>query len=278
MLCPPLFQYLELFEEALKEASQHLCLDLELQKIIQYSLFSGGKRFRPLIVCAVADCLSSVESCIPSALAVEYFHTSSLIADDLPAMDNDDYRRGKLSLHKMFDETSALLASYGLISAAFSEIERNSRISLEGHLALPFAIQVATRCSGFSGATLGQYWDIKLSLPTLKEIESVIYHKTITLFEVSFCLGWLFAGGSLSLLEEVKALSFDFGMAFQIRDDLLDLQHDLNAPSTMNIAVHLGKDLSQNKMDKHLNRFLDRLKKLKLASTDLKDLAEMIRA
>ena len=266
--------YLSEFETCLKGALPTLCRDKHLLEATKYCLLSGGKRFRPLIILAIGSHLSSVENVLPSALSVEYFHTSSLIVDDLPSMDNDDYRRGKLSLHKMFGERDALLVSYGLISAAFREIERNARVVPWGTSVLPEALEIASRCSGFDGATTGQYWDITLLSPTLKEIEAVIYHKTITLFELSFCLGWLFGGGNPSSLGAVKTLAFNFGMAFQIKDDLLDLEHDLECSSTINIAAHLGRCASVKKMEEHLACFFSELSSLGLDCDVLKNLAE----
>ena len=99
-----------------------------LRRPIEYALLSGGKRVRPLLVCLFADGLQKGREVLDTAIAVEYIHTSTLIADDLPCMDNDDMRRGKPAVHKAFDEASALLASYALIPAAYARIRKNAKI------------------------------------------------------------------------------------------------------------------------------------------------------
>lgn len=275
-LSSTLFGYLEHFEDYLRRRAFDLCQEESLRKTIEYSLFSGGKRFRPLIIFSIADKLSSIENVLPSALAVEYFHTSSLIADDLPCMDNDDYRRGKPSLHKQFGEMPAILTSYGLITAAFREIRQNSEKVKWGKEVLSECLEIASRCSGFEGATLGQFLDITFSSNSLKDVERVIYHKTITLFEVSFCLGWLFGGGDRAKTEKIKTLAYHFGMAFQIADDLVDFDDDLVSNSTMNIAVHFGRSLSEKKIKEHIDCFLEGLENVNLGSSGLVELAEMI--
>ncbi len=103
----------------------------KLRDACEYALTNGGKRFRPLIVILVAEALGNGLDVYESALSVEFFHTASLIADDLPCMDNDDERRDKPSLHKTYGETIALLASYALITAAFEKIYKNSLVMQE---------------------------------------------------------------------------------------------------------------------------------------------------
>ncbi|MBI3237198.1 MAG: polyprenyl synthetase family protein [Chlamydiales bacterium] len=205
----------------------------KLRDACEYALTNGGKRFRPLIVLFIAEALGHGLNVYPAALSVEFFHTASLIADDLPCMDNDEERRDKPSLHKVYGESIALLASYALITAAFEKIHVNGSIMREASppfsqfsdKACVLALESASYCSGILGATGGQFFDLFPPNQHLETIKQVIYKKTVTLFEVSFVLGWVFGGGDITKLERVKKAAYHFGMAFQTADDLGDLLH-----------------------------------------------------
>ncbi len=184
----------------------------KLRDACEYALTTGGKRFRPLIVILIAEALGHGLNVYESALAVEYFHTASLIADDLPCMDTDDERRDKPSLHKVYGEAIALLASYAMITGAFEKIHSNAMVMRDGRApfcefgdrACALALESATHCSGIIGATGGQFLDLFPPNQNLDTVKQVIYQKTVTLFEVSFVLGWLFGGGEIERLDKVK--------------------------------------------------------------------------
>jgi geranylgeranyl diphosphate synthase, type II len=222
----------------------------KLRDACEYALTTGGKRFRPLIVILIAEALGNGLNVYESALSVEFFHTASLIADDLPCMDNDDERRDKPSLHKVYGEAIALLASYALITAAFEKIHSNAMTMHEAHL--PFshfsdrvcslALEAATHCAGILGATGGQFLDLFPPNQNLDTVKQVIYKKTVTLFQVSFVFGWLFGGGDISKLEKVKKAAYHFGMAFQTADDLGDMLQDEKKQREMSIARLIGKE------------------------------------
>ncbi len=222
----------------------------KLRDACEYALTAGGKRFRPLIVILIAEALGNGLNVYESALSVEFFHTASLIADDLPCMDNDDERRDKPSLHKVYGEAIALLASYALITAAFEKIHSNATIMHKAHP--PFchfsdrvcslALEAATYCAGILGATGGQFLDLFPPNQNLDTVKQVIYKKTVTLFQVSFVLGWLFGGGDVSKLEKVKKAAYHFGMAFQTADDLEDMLQDEKKQREMSIARLIGKE------------------------------------
>jgi len=188
----------------------------KLRDACEYALLSGGKRFRPLIVLMVAEALCNGLNVYDSALCVEFFHTASLIVDDLPCMDNDEERREKPSLHKVYGETIALLASYSLMTAGFEKIYKNSEAmrdagvpySLFSDRACALALESASRCSGILGATGGQFLDLFPPSYSLETVRQVLYKKTVTLFEVAFVLGWLFGGGDAARLEKVKKAAF----------------------------------------------------------------------
>ena len=212
-----------------------------LRDACEYALTNGGKRYRPLIVMMVAEALGNNLDVSEAALAVEYFHTASLIADDLPCMDNDDERRNKPTVHKVFGETIALLSSYALITAGFEKIhkascrlhESGSDFSKNANRAGMIALESAAYCSGIRGATGGQYLDLYPPSATLEAVKEIIEKKTVTLFEVAFVFGYVFGGGDLSLVEEVELLGYHLGMAFQIADDIEDLMQDDKHPKNL---------------------------------------------
>ena len=215
----------------------------------EYALMNGGKRVRPLIVMMVANAIGKKWNVLEACLSVEYFHTASLIADDLPCMDNESFRRKKPALHKIHGETTALLASYALISAGYEKIfhaaQRMAKVSNHSNKACVLALDVATQCAGISGAVGGQYQDLfsisnKISL---KEVENVIYKKTVALFEIAFIFGWIFGGGKFEDIEAVRKAAYHFGMAFQVWDDIEDIEQD--GQNSINIAHMLGIDESK---------------------------------
>lgn len=247
----------------------------ELTSAVSYALLSGGKRVRPLIVHYLAEALGCNFPVMDAALAVEFFHTASLIADDLPCMDNDEMRRGKKSVHEVFGETVALLASYALISEAFKKIEENGRkmahLSVNAYEAVVIALGHAAKAAGIRGAVLGQYYDLfagQKEALTEELIERVIYLKTGTLFEGAFVLGWVFGGGEFSLLDQVKKLAFHFGLAFQIRDDLKDAHQD-KGKSNLNFALFIGRDLALKRLHQEVERCFALLEDLPIKKSKL---------
>lgn len=220
--------YKERIEERIESYS--FGVDSPLSEACFYALKNGGKRFRPAIVYMVGDALGA-ESVEDAALCVEFFHTASLIADDLPCMDNDAKRRGKPSLHCAFGEQTALLATYALIAAGYELISSS-----------PLAVQQASKNTGILGATGGQYYDLREGAA----IERVLYMKTGALFELSFVLGWIFGGGEVSLLEQVRKAAYHFGLAFQIADDMDDFEQDADKP--YNFARAFGKEKARERV------------------------------
>lgn len=255
-----------------------------LRDACEYALTNGGKRFRPALVMMIAKALGLDLDVSQAALGVEYFHTASLIADDLPCMDNDDERRNKPSVHKVFGESVALLASYALISAGYRCLVKNTKkiahsshpLAHQSDYLCVLALENATQNTGISGATGGQLLDLippDFSLSTLNEI---IDKKTVTLFEISFVYGWIFGGGDLELLPTVKRSSAHFGRAFQIADDLSDMEQDIANDRAPNIANALGKAESVSLFYKEINHFENTLKELSLQSDDLQALVQML--
>ncbi len=236
--------YKKRFEELLKEREdkgEYGPVD-ELRRASLYALSSGGKRFRPAIVWMVSEALGQEKSssCDNPALAVEYFHTASLIADDLPCMDNDDFRRGVPTTHKAFKESTALLASFSLIALGFESIAKTPLPKGASHEIYQRAVLEASQTMGAMGLIGGQTIDLSPPDHEKETIEQIIDMKTGALFDLSFTLGWLFGGGALDHLSSVHKLACDFGRAFQILDDLDDLEKDLSQGKMINFAVTFG--------------------------------------
>jgi geranylgeranyl diphosphate synthase type II len=239
-----------------------------LKEACAYSLLNGGKRFRPAIVLMVAKALGKNFDVLDAAIAVEYFHTASLIADDMPCMDNDDERRGRPSLHKAFNETTALLASYALISAGYRAITQNSEKGDKNPENLRLALDITAYNTGILGATGGQFLDIFPSDKTVETLLEILNKKTVTLFEIAFCLGWIFGGGDLNKLDLVKRLAYHFGMAFQIADDLDDLKQDEKQEQSVNLAKVIGVKQATDVLAKEKSSLLQVAKELSLDSKD----------
>ena len=271
------------FETYLKRNILRLGDQSTLRDACEYALMNGGKRIRPLIVMMVSKALGHHLDVLEACLSVEYFHTASLIVDDLPCMDNDDYRRSRPALHKKYGEAVALLASYALISAGYEKIFQSVQVLSKqkepfGHRASEvcvIALDAATRCAGISGATGGQYKDLFSNVKTLEEAYDVIYKKTITLFEIAFVFGWLFGGGDLEKVEEIRDTAYHFGMAFQIVDDLDDMNQDKK--DSLNIGHLIGKEKAKAKFNEEIDTFSLKMKKLEMLSPEFIQTLDLLR-
>jgi geranylgeranyl diphosphate synthase, type II len=255
-----------------------------LHEACAYALSTGGKRIRPCLVLMVAKALGWGADVTFGALGIEFFHTASLVADDLPSMDDDDERRNQPSVHKKFGEGAALLVTYALIAAGYECIVKNTAViksskypfSHQSDYLGMLALENATYNTGFNGATGGQFLDIAppdLSLETLKEI---IHKKTSSLFEISFVFGWLFGGGDPQLLPQVKRAASHFGLAFQIADDLGDQEQDLINERKVNMANVFGRKAAIEMFHVEICAFLESLRNLNISSSDLVLLADCL--
>lgn len=200
-----------------------------LKSAMQYSLSAGGKRLRPLLVIAAAESLGgSREAAMPVACAVEMVHTYSLIHDDLPAMDNDDYRRGKLTNHKVFGEASAILAGDGLLTHAFHSVVQASR---KYHVPAEQTLAIVEELSAFAGPrgmVGGQAADMEAEqgITDLAGLRYIHEHKTGDLIVFSLKAGGRIASASMEQLAALAHFGRCLGHAFQIQDDILDLIGD----------------------------------------------------
>lgn len=201
---------------------------VNLQESMQYSLMAGGKRLRPLFVIAVAEALGgSREAALPVACAVEMVHTYSLVHDDLPAMDNDDYRRGKLTNHKVYGEAMAILAGDALLTQAFYTVTQASKagVSAEALLAI---VSDMSEYAGPRGMVGGQVADMEgeQGMTEIAQLEYIHLHKTADLFMFSLTAGARTAGATQQQLDALRRFGSDLGLAFQIQDDILDVIGD----------------------------------------------------
>lgn len=197
-----------------------------------YSLQAGGKRLRPALVLAAAEAVhgqaAAARNALPVACAIEYIHTYSLIHDDLPAMDNDDYRRGKLTNHKVFGEAMAILAGDALLTHAFHLIPKAARLGgISAEVALDIVEDLAM-LAGARGMVGGQAADMKgeQGITSIEELEYIHLHKTSDLIVFSVSAGGRIGGASAEQLEALRHYGRNIGLAFQIQDDILDLIGD----------------------------------------------------
>lgn len=260
-------------EKELRECINQMGEKNTLRDACEYALLNGGKRLRPILVLMIAESLGAKYDAMPSALSVEFFHTASLIADDLPCMDDDQERRNHPSLHAAFGEDVAILASYALISEGYGGIYRNARS--RPNLAV-LCLEAATRCAGINGATNGQFLDLYPPSNNLDVIKKIIYQKTVTLFEISFIFGWLFGGGDPKRLEEVKLCAYHMGMAFQTADDLIDAEQDEKSP--INIANALGIAEATSFFESELSQFISKLKDLGLWDSSFREISVWLKS
>jgi len=196
-----------------------------LREAMKYTLFSGGKRFRPTLVIASAELFGkTMETVMPTACAIELIHTYSLIHDDLPSMDDDDYRRGKLTSHKVFGEGMAILAGDALLTSAFGLIAENGRVpGVAQDQVLQVVSDIARSC-GASGMAGGQAMDIESTGDELgpDQIETLDRLKTGALIAASARAGATLARASEADKDSVTRYGECVGIAFQISDDVLD--------------------------------------------------------
>jgi len=212
---------------------------------MHYSLFVGGKRLRPILCLAAAEAVGGdAGEALPVAAALEMIHTYSLIHDDLPAMDDDDLRRGQPTCHKKFDEATAILAGDGLLTEAF-RLLADSASRFEGREAMLLElIELLGKAAGYQGMVGGQMLDLMAERRkvTLKELETIHRHKTGALLTAAIRAGALVGGGNRHEVTALTGYGERFGLAFQVTDDLLDVEG-----TTEEIGKPAGSDAAHQK-------------------------------
>ncbi len=237
------------FDKDLKVFLNKRILRTKLDQAIKYSLTIGGKRIRPVIVRLVSESLGLKRSDYKQiALASELLHTYSLVHDDLPQMDNDDYRRGKLSTHKKFDDATAILSGNSMFSMAVEVLTKNTNI--QNHKRSLEIINLLTRIAGTSGLALGQSLDLEIPKKNFSKNKIIkIYElKTSRLFEFCILSPIILAGSNKKLLNEGKLYSKNLGLIFQITDDILDAKSNFKT-----LGKKTNKDIVKNHLLNHIS-------------------------
>jgi geranylgeranyl diphosphate synthase, type II len=203
-----------------------------VHEAMRYSVFAGGKRLRPVLVIAGAEAAGGrMADVMPTACAFELIHTYSLIHDDLPAMDDDDYRRGRLTSHKVFGEAIAILAGDGLLTHAFGVVAANAGLGKAAADALPQVLAEITGAAGVAGMIGGQVVDIQSEggQVSAEILEYIHTHKTGALIRAALRVGALLVGASDPVLAGLTRYGDALGLAFQIVDDILDVEGSLES-------------------------------------------------
>jgi len=216
-----------------------------IHQAMAYSLYAEGKRLRPVLVIAAAEAVGgNEETVLPTACAIEIIHTYSLIHDDLPAMDNDDYRRGKPANHKVFGEAIAILAGDGLLTMAFEILGRSLQLTcIKPATALQIIVEIAV-AAGSQGLIGGQAVDIEsegkeIELSRLKYVHE---HKTGMLFKAGIRSGAILSEADERQIESLSRYADHFGLAFQITDDVLNVEG-----SCLAMGKAVGSDVFRKK-------------------------------
>lgn len=234
-----------------------------IYEAMRYSLFAGGKRLRPIMLMAAADAVGGDgNDYLPVACALEMIHTYSLIHDDLPAMDNDDYRRGKPTNHKVYGEGMAILAGDGLLTAAFDVMLSQTKVDPAILITVAREISAAAGAAGMIG---GQVVDLMSEGKTIDNstLEYMHQAKTGALFKAALRAGAMLAGGTDSQITALTHYAEQFGLAFQITDDILDV-----IGNQEKIGKPVGSDIRNNKATYVTLHTLDGAKQLAQQAVD----------
>ncbi|WP_008308048.1 geranylgeranyl diphosphate synthase CrtE [Leptolyngbya sp. PCC 6406] len=230
--------------EAALDASLPLAYPETIYEAMRYSLLAGGKRLRPILCLAACELMGGTTAqAMPTACALEMVHTMSLIHDDLPAMDNDDYRRGQLTNHKVYGEDVAILAGDALLTYAFEHIARyTTDVPADRVLRVIADLGRAVGAEGLVGGQivdLASEGDLEVTVDTLNYIH---VHKTGALLELSVTSGAILAGAGETAIATLSGYAQRIGLAFQIVDDVLDI-----TATSEELGKSAGKDLQAQK-------------------------------
>ena len=214
-----------------------------IHRAMRYSLFAGGKRIRPILCMESARAVAGVaDGVVSAACALELIHTYSLIHDDLPALDNDDYRRGKFTNHKVFGEAMAILAGDALLTLAFQVL---AELDLASDRKIRLVAELATAAGTVGGMIGGQVADLEGEgkAPEAELLAAIHRAKTGALLRASLRLGAIYAGATAAQYEALSCYGEHIGLAFQIVDDILDVEESSEA-----LGKTAGKDAQQHKI------------------------------
>jgi geranylgeranyl diphosphate synthase, type II len=255
----------------------------------RYSLLAGGKRIRPVLCIATAETLGArAEDVLPAACALEMIHAYSLIHDDLPAMDNDDYRRGQWTSHKVFGEDIAILAGDALLTEAFTILTDRTKMPKTPAWRLLTVSREIAEAAGYQGMVGGQALDVRMEgkKGDLEELYAIHRLKTGALLRASVRCGAILAGARKKALDDLTAYGERIGLAFQIADDMLNVEGDskLLGKETGSDAKHgkmtfpalLGMEASHKKAQELINEAVSFLCAFKSRAAPLEAIARYI--
>ena len=258
------------FETELKKELQELSYPETIAKGMEYAILNGGKRLRPFLLFATLELLNqNIEKGVKSAIALEMIHSYSLVHDDLPALDNDDYRRGKLTTHKVFGEAEGILIGDSLLTHAFYVLSQKNLKFLSSEQIVNI-ISKTSEYAGINGMIGGQMIDIqsenkKIDLETLKYIHS---HKTGKLIKLPIEIACIIANVEKDKKEVLEEYANLIGLAFQVKDDILDVEgtfEELGKPVGSDVDLHKAtypSILGMNESKKILNDTVEKAKEI----------------
>ena len=255
----------EIIDEELKNVLKHKSIYQDIIfESIDYSLFTGGKRLRPIFLLKTCEMFkNNYENAIPFALAIEMIHTYSLIHDDLPAMDDDDFRRGKLTNHKVYGEAMAILAGDGLLNLAFEtmlEYTLNNSITIDDYKRNTRAMSEIVKYSGIYGMIGGQTLDLISNEISMDEdkLLSMYENKTAALIQASLVSGAILGGANDVEIENMREFGLNLGLAYQIKDDILDYDEDSEI-NKLTYATYNGVEVAEKEVEKLSKRAIELL-------------------
>lgn len=283
-----LSQTAQIVENRMRELlpSQQKFSDSKLAEAMSYSAMTNGKRVRPFLVMATTEIFSNDENIKKAALDIaatmEFIHVYSLIHDDLPAMDDDDFRRGEPSCHKKFDEATAILAGDSLLTFAF-EILSSDDLQIPDKAKCQL-INLISKAIGFEGMAGGQMLDLEAQNKNLNQEQIFHLHhlKTGKMFIAAIKAGGILGGASEEKLAALENYGTNFGIAFQIKDDLLDFEENKitpkNKPDPASIVNLIGLDESIKQLKNFEAKAIKDLEVFGLEAELLRDLVKLISA
>ena len=260
-----------------------------LDQAMRYSLFSGGKRIRPILALASGEAVgATVERVLPFACALEMIHTYSLIHDDLPAMDDDDLRRGKPTNHTVFGEGLAILAGDGLLTEAFRVMAEGALRNGQNRAAVLRALREVATAAGATGMVGGQVADLEAESkkPTRARVEYIHTRKTAALIRAAVRAGALVGGARPAQFARLDRYGAALGLAFQIADDILDVEGSTDKTGKragrdaqlhkVTYPAAVGMDNAKRRARELLDKALEALKPLGLPAEPLRQIAAFI--
>ncbi len=272
-------KYKDIIEESLLALCDNIHRDNGLKAAITYSLLSGGKRLRPILMLASYSMYNSeYDDILSFALGIELIHNYSLIHDDLPSMDNDDYRRGLQTVHKKFDEATAILTGDALLTHAYT-IMLNDTLNTKDFDLRDKKLKVMnliSKRSGIDGMILGQVIDIEDGLLSLDELINMYNRKTSDMFNAALVSGSIIGGASDIEQKYISDFAYHLGLMFQILDDLMDYERDIQI-GKITVVTSLGMTEGRHLAEMHYNEALNCLKQLTIVfKRDTEELKQIL--